>query len=169
MNHQKKRTTAELVLALLTLLWCTIIFLFSAATGTESEGVSGDAAQTTLETVFDDFHQYPQPQRESMIAQLDHILRKCSHFLEYMVLGVLAALTLRRQKGLFRFAAATAFCFVYAASDEFHQHFSNGRSPSVTDVGIDTGGALTGICAVVLVSALVKLARKPKVGKSEAF
>ena len=40
---------------------------------------------------------------------------------------------------------ALLFAFLWAASDEYHQSLSPHRTPAVTDVMIDTCGALVGI------------------------
>lgn len=34
------------------------------------------------------------------------------------------------------------FCFVYGLTDEFHQSFIPGRTPSAADIGADIGGAV---------------------------
>lgn len=39
-------------------------------------------------------------------------------------------------------------CIVYAVTDEIHQHFAQGRTPSAADVLIDGLGALIGLLAV---------------------
>jgi hypothetical protein len=39
---------------------------------------------------------------------------------------------------------------LYAASDELHQMFSDGRSPQVRDVCIDSAGVLTGVLVTLL-------------------
>ena len=40
---------------------------------------------------------------------------------------------------------------LYAMSDEFHQSFSPGRSPKVTDVYIDTLGVIVGALLVIFI------------------
>lgn len=69
--------------------------------------------------------------------------RKLGHLVEY---GLLAALFARALKGEGRppkvvFWASLLFCFLYAASDEFHQTFVKGRYGKVRDVALDTLGA----------------------------
>lgn len=88
---------------------------------------------------------------------LSFIVRKCAHFLEYLILGISMVVTVRdlsrwnRVKG-----GITAFliCAVYAATDEVHQMFVQGRSCEVRDMLIDSLGALTGILIACLVSFL---------------
>lgn len=38
---------------------------------------------------------------------------------------------------------ALVTCILYACSDEWHQSFVSGRSPQITDICIDTCGALS--------------------------
>ena len=44
-----------------------------------------------------------------------------------------------------QFIAAVCLATLYALTDEFHQRFTPGRSPSLRDVGIDTFGAAIGL------------------------
>jgi VanZ family protein len=71
----------------------------------------------------------------------DHVLRKLSHLTEYAILGVLLARATRRPVVALVLAAA------YAATDEVHQTFVEGRHGTPRDVAIDTLGALVGVCA----------------------
>ena len=49
---------------------------------------------------------------------------------------------------------------LYAISDEFHQSFSPGRSPKVTDVYIDTLGVIVGALLVILIRMIYKKIKK---------
>ena len=71
----------------------------------------------------------------------DLVLRKLAHLAEYAVLGALLLRACRRPW------AALALATLYAASDEVHQLFVEGRQGSPLDVGIDALGALAGILA----------------------
>ena len=55
-----------------------------------------------------------------------------------------------------RRALAVGLAGLYAASDEFHQLFVEGRAGSVRDVMIDTAGALIGVTVAVLCGALFR-------------
>jgi VanZ family protein len=69
----------------------------------------------------------------------DTVLRKGAHLTEYAILG---ALLLR---ALGRAAPALAGGALYAASDELHQHFVQGRHASPLDVLLDTAGVAVGV------------------------
>jgi VanZ family protein len=69
----------------------------------------------------------------------DLVLRKLAHAAEYAVLGAL----LLRATG--RGSLAFALAVLYAASDEWHQTFVEGRVGAAHDVAIDAVGATIGI------------------------
>jgi VanZ family protein len=69
----------------------------------------------------------------------DTVLRKGAHITEYAVLGALIYRALARE------AVALAAGIAYAATDELHQHFVQGRHASPVDVAIDAVGVALGM------------------------
>jgi VanZ family protein len=69
----------------------------------------------------------------------DTVLRKGAHITEYAVLGALLYRALARE------AVALATGIAYAATDELHQHFVQGRHASPVDVAIDAVGVSIGM------------------------
>jgi VanZ family protein len=69
----------------------------------------------------------------------DTVLRKGAHITEYAVLGALLYRALARE------AVALAAGIAYAATDELHQHFVQGRHASPVDVAIDAVGLALGM------------------------
>jgi VanZ family protein len=69
----------------------------------------------------------------------DLILRKGAHMTEYAVLGLLL------MRALGRDLPALAIAIAYAATDEIHQHFVQGRHSSPFDVAFDACGAALGL------------------------
>ena len=51
-------------------------------------------------------------------------------------------------RGIWLILTGSIFCFGFAAFDEMHQLFVNGRSGQIKDVILDSSGALTGIISV---------------------
>lgn len=94
------------------LLWCSVIFYFSSI-----------------------------PDLGTGWGVYDFVFRKLAHMAEY---GILAVLVWRAwgdgRPGVF--FVALIFSVLYAASDEWHQGFVPGRTPSPWDVCIDAAGAL---------------------------
>jgi VanZ family protein len=87
---------------------------------------------------------------------LDFVVRKAGHMGVFGILALLAwrafgmTTPWRRTR---TWQAAIALTILYAATDEMHQGFVNGRHPSPVDVGIDGAGA---VLAVVLVLAVAR-------------
>ncbi len=75
--------------------------------------------------------------------------------LGYALLAVAYARGLKKRRAFvrFQFAAAVCLAFLYAVSDEFHQSFVPGRTPSAWDVCIDTAGAIIGLWLWRLIQA----------------
>jgi len=78
------------------------------------------------------------------------IMRKFAHVCEYAILALLLWRALRggsaiRGKMSILFGAVLLGCAVFAASDEFHQSFTESRTPAVRDVFLDIAGALLGL------------------------
>jgi VanZ family protein len=69
----------------------------------------------------------------------DLVLRKIAHAGEYAVLGALLLRALRNE------LAALGLGVAYAASDELHQHFVEGRVGAPLDVLIDSVGVAVGV------------------------
>ena len=83
-----------------------------------------------------------------------HVVRKGAHFAEYAVLGmtVVYAFGERLKKAKKIIPVALGICAFYAATDEFHQYFVANRVGSVSDVLLDSAGALTGIVIFLLIT-----------------
>ena len=87
-------------------------------------------------------------------AWWDVLLRKLAHFTEYAVLTVLWWRALRGFGLSFRgaLAGALAVSLAYAASDEFHQTFVEGRHGTPVDVLIDAAGMALAATVLVLLN-----------------
>jgi VanZ family protein len=83
-----------------------------------------------------------QPSLDSGLGLFDLIGRKIVHFVEYALLcflwwRALATVTTPERAALWAFLIASG----YAATDEFHQTFVEGRHGTVLDWAIDSAGA----------------------------
>jgi VanZ family protein len=83
-----------------------------------------------------------QPSLDSGLGVIDHVGRKLIHFAEYALLcflwwRALVTVTSPGRAALFALLLASA----YAASDEYHQTFVEGRHGSPIDWAIDLAGA----------------------------
>ena len=85
-----------------------------------------------------------QPDLDSGLGALDLVLRKLAHAAEYALLTLLWAWALRPATR-WNVLAAAMIAVLYAASDEFHQTFVEGRHGSPVDVLVDSAGVLIAI------------------------
>src|ERR671924_483501 len=86
-----------------------------------------------------------QPSLDSGLGWIDHVGRKLIHFGEYALLcflwwRALASVTTPRRAALLAFLIASG----YAATDELHQSFVEGRHGTPVDWLIDSAGAARG-------------------------
>lgn len=81
-----------------------------------------------------------QPSDEIDRAWWDVFLRKVAHVTEYAVLTALWWRALHALGAGRPLVAAVAIAFLYAATDEFHQTFVDGRQGTPVDVMIDSIG-----------------------------
>ena len=89
---------------------------------------------------------------QAHVEVIHHFFRKCAHLTEYAVLATLIWRAVRKpvrrdpRPWSWREAAiAVLIVFLYASTDEFHQKFVPTRTPMVSDVFIDTSGAIAGM------------------------
>ena len=115
------------------ILMMLVIFVMSSFAAADSDRQS-DLIVNALTLAFPDL---------KGAAFLVNVVRKSAHFLEYALLGLLTARAFRLSRKSVWFAVPV--CALYAASDEFHQTFTPGRSGELGDVLLDTCGATFGI------------------------
>lgn len=148
----KKRKINHIIRVVAVIIWCVVIFMFSANDSDESNAQSN--------WLFEFIVKFVNPVYDSMDpeAQLRYhdiatfIIRKLAHFTEYAILGMLAFSALWKvQKVKFRGLFALIFGFLYASSDEIHQLFVPGRTGQFRDVMIDTCGVAFGIIIAILI------------------
>ncbi|HVZ65481.1 MAG TPA: VanZ family protein [Lacunisphaera sp.] len=128
-----------------------MVFIFCMSTG------FGTAEHTSR--YIDPFLRWLMPHAtEDVIARGHFLVRKLGHLSEYAVLALLVrralAITVGPAAGAWRVALITlTFCAVYASTDEFHQTFVPGRTPSPVDVAIDTTGAALALAGFSVATA----------------
>lgn len=150
----KKRYLWHIVLV------CYILFIYSNSMtpAVVSSRESG--------TVLNWLHQILDSMGLSALWLTEHIIRKCAHFGEYAILGVLLTKTLEktdfdRQSRLFFQLFLTVFLpFV----DETIQIFTPGRSAQVSDVWLDISGVIVGsfLCCIFH-KAVAKMGKRRKI------
>ena len=128
--------------------WMALIFHFSNQRAAESAEISGSFSYRIVSGVRNVLSaDWEEETVEAAAVWLEHPLRKAAHMTEYAVLAWICLgncmqyLLLRKKRYVWAWLAASC----YAATDEFHQLFIEGRSGEIRDVAIDSMGALLGL------------------------
>lgn len=119
-----------------------VIFCFSVRTADESAAQSG-----TLLNLFQKIF--------GVNFITDFIIRKSAHFLEFTGLAVLFNLSLFFKTGRLQPFLSIIFTSLYAATDEIHQLFVEGRACRAGDWAIDTAGAAAGTIGFLVLFAII--------------
>ena len=139
----------------------------SALPDASGKADESDAAQTFANSSNSDTYD-PVPNRDWFgIAPVffKSFVRKTAHFFMFCGLGILVLCTIRSYYGrphIRVYASAWLFCIFCAVCDEFHQLFVPGRGAQLSDVCLDSAGALTGVAIAFLVLLLRKGLQKRK-------
>lgn len=130
----------------LALIMMLVIFAFSAQTAAISKQMSDFFAEKVL----------------APWGVSDVLVRKAAHFAEFAVLGafIMTFLSTFSLKLIYSAAISVSLCALYAAGDEFHQLFVSGRSGQMSDVLLDTCGAIFGVFMVCLILHLISKKKK---------
>lgn len=159
MKKEKSLYVNILRIILIMLLLCTffIIFGFSSQNGEQSGGISRKISETILK-VSSNYNKLEEEEKEIVLYRTESIIRKIAHFSIYTVVGFLlmGLLSTYKLRDKWRMIITIVIGILYAISDEFHQSFSPGRSPKVTDVYIDTLGIISGVLLVILIRMIYK-------------
>ena len=140
-----KANQRKLLILLAVVFWMAIIFKLSAQPGEQSNLLSSKVTGVIVSLA-----QRFRP--DVNVVSLNYFIRKCAHFLAYLVLGIIVLFAMRRiglmgKKGV---GFTLLLCIGYAITDELHQAFVPGRTPKLLDVLIDSSGASLGISIYVL-------------------
>lgn len=138
--------------------WMAVIFLFSAQNSQKSGDTSGVVLQWVLNRLYRGFDAF-SPERQMAIREFWHtLIRKGAHFTEYAVLAMLLANALwgTALSVRLRWLLPVLISALYAITDEVHQYFVPGRACRLLDVGIDTCGAVFGICLLAALGAVLR-------------
>ena len=129
---QNRRNIYPIIAWIIVACWMTAMFLFSATPADTSQAESGFLANIVVTWIHPDYAQMPADVQYEVLHQCDHVIRKCAHALEYLLLGILVqvALNATRLRGSKQSsharpsliaATSLAICVLYATTDEIHQ------------------------------------------------
>ena len=147
------------------------IFSFSHQKASVSLEQSGGVTESIMGAVSDTFDELPQKDKETVIDQLQQLIRKSAHLIIYFALGFLScnmfySFKIRMIKsGILGLILSVA----YAISDEIHQGFIPGRACALSDMVLDSAAAAVGVVvfaatALLILAIIRKIKEKRTVG-----
>ena len=147
-NMSKKRKILTVFSFVLTIaLMCTIFYLSNQPAG-ESSALS----DSLISKIFDLI---------GLVIPVK-VIRKTAHASEFCLLAFLFSNSFTLLKNDKWHLISLACSFVYACSDEIHQLFIEGRAGRVSDVFIDTAGAIIGIAVYFILLKIFNSVRRRK-------
>lgn len=164
-----QQTWVRVLTTVLTFIVMAMIFNLSMQTAERSDSTSGFISNAIISVLYPDYPSETAVRRQEIYDGVQHVVRKCAHFIEYTLLGFLLRLCLEswfghrmkkyRMLALIGFGAGAG----YACTDEAHQLMIDGRSGQWTDVLVDSSGVLVG---VTLGTLLIKTLNRKSGAKS---
>lgn len=148
---------------ILLVCWMGLIFYFSHQTAEKSSNVSGSVIAMFAEKFYPNFEDLSSLERDNLISSLQSVVRTAAHFCIYGGLGFFAYLTFVSYVNLkykTRIFWMLETCLLYAASDEYHQTFIDGRSMQVSDIVVDFLGSLIAILICIMFVLAIKPLRE---------
>jgi VanZ family protein len=129
------KNKSEIINWTLLIVWMIGIYIMSNQPSNISDYQSGSLIRILYSVGVD---------MNSIFGQLaNFVVRKCAHFLEYMILALLTSNALKLYFNMRKvFILTIIIVFFYACSDEIHQLFVSGREGAFRDVIIDTCGGI---------------------------
>ena len=120
---------------------------FSGQPGTQSQGLS----HGIVAWLFGLFGQEPTPE---VMGTVNYFLRRGAHLFLYFCMGLGLCGAFQWQRKVPAWLPAMALGVAFAATDEYHQLFSGGRTGKPTDVLLDACGLALGCGASYLLGRL---------------
>ena len=157
MSLQAKKTISLMAVILV----ASLIFFFSAQPGDDSSQMSNAVTELVLSAMVPGYGGLSESERLPYLEQWGFYVRKTAHFSEFALLAATLVwhltFAIPEAAPLALAGRAWTLTTLYAGTDELHQMFVDRRGPALTDVGIDSLGALT---AVVILAGLLHLLRR---------
>lgn len=145
-----------------------VIFWFSSQPSDDSSEQSSVLVDMVLKLYFPNIDNVSPERAEATIDILTVIVRKLAHFSAFAALGFFAfGAFVFIEKYAVRYFSSLALAAALAGLDEFHQTFVDGRAGMISDVAIDSAGAVCGAFAAMTIS-IIWLLNKLKKDKNGA-
>lgn len=135
-------------------IWMGIIFYMSHQPAHVSNELSKEVAKV-IAVNFD-----MTANEEFQLGSFNGMIRKYAHFFLYLILGMVVIFGLNKVgvRGKKAVLLSIAICVAFAITDEWHQLFVPGRGAQISDVLIDSCGAIVGVMSYVGIKLMVRKA-----------
>ena len=161
-KQRSSKVKQKLILLIVLIGIMGFIYYMSAQPVVRSGEMSFRIDRLVCRLFVDGFENMTAEQQQVAVYDMDFMVRKSAHFLEYTMLGLILMLTGRTFLTSHQKTAAMLTGAVYAALDEFHQYFVPGRACQVRDVLIDYSGIVTGILTALLLMRIIRAIRNQR-------
>lgn len=152
----------KIVCWLLVVACMVVIFCFSAQNGEESGKTSGGVVETVFSIFVPSFKELDLDAKQQMIESVHSFVRTAAHFSVFALLGFLVYIALDNYEIKHKILYSQAISSGYAISDEIHQYFVPDRAFQVSDILVDSLGAVCGILFCLLVKTIIKKIKSKK-------
>ena len=146
----------KVIYRIITAIWICIIFSFSLQVADKSTVLSDGVGELILEHASTETVKASRFWTESEWKLFHKIIRKCGHFAEFFVLGILMMLNMYQSKFKRKYITGIFLCMLVALMDETIQLFVPGRAGMITDVILDMFGSIVGMYSYILISSLLR-------------
>lgn len=161
-KQRSSKVKQKLILLIVLIGIMGFIYYMSAQPVVRSGEMSFRIDRLVCRLFVDGFENMTAEQQQAAVYDMDFLVRKSAHFLEYTMLGLILMLTARTFLTSHQKTAALLTGAVYAALDEVHQYFVPGRACQVRDVLIDYSGIVTGILTALLLMRIIRAIRNQR-------
>jgi len=133
--------------------WMVFIFILSHQPASESNELSKGISKVVAQNI-----EMVSGKEEINIRNFNNTIRDYAHFGLYFILGVIVVSALKKfGLNIINTILFSIFiCVAYAISDELHQVFVPGRGAQLSDVMIDSTGAILGVFITLCISWIVR-------------
>lgn len=157
MSRIKAIRIRQCIFILLSLVCMWMIFYMSSRDGVESANDSEIIGRIIGEHFIPGFKTWSEGAKNAFASGIDYYVRKAAHGTEFALLSCfLTGVFVENELKYKCFFMAWLTATMYAVTDEFHQLFIEGRSGQISDVIIDSIGALAGVLFIFIMIKLSK-------------
>lgn len=133
----------KILSVLLVIIWSLFIFTNSNQNGESSTGNSNKLISKVVSILTN--VEEGTKEMDEIVEKFNLPVRKTAHFIEYFLLAVFVVYALLILNVPSYLIIAIIYSVLFAISDEVHQLFIDGRSGQLSDVLLDSSGALIGV------------------------